>query len=52
MTMKKILPRTLCISNGGKVLKRTNMNNINGSAKMNKSVENTATAHTLDRYVA
>ena len=41
----------MCISNGRQSAKKeTNMNKINGSAKMNKSAENSATAHTLIHY--
>jgi len=43
---------TLCISNGGQsAINKTNMNKINDGAKMNRSAENAATAHTLDRCV-
>ncbi len=34
----------------GKVQKMNNMCKINNSAKMNKGVENPATAHIRDRY--
>ncbi len=34
----------------GKVLNMNEIHKINDSAKMNKSAENPATAHTLDRY--
>ncbi len=36
----------------GKVLKMNNMNKINNSAIMNKSVDNIATTHTHNRCVA
>jgi len=35
-----------------KVLKMNTIHKINGSAKMNRSAENTATAHTLNRWRA
>ena len=42
---------TLCISNGGQsAINETNMNKINGSAKMKVSAVKPATAHTLDRW--
>ncbi len=42
----------MCISNGGQSAKnKTNMNKINNGAKMNRSAENPATAHTLVRCV-
>ena len=42
---------TLCISNGGQsAINETNMNKINGSAKMKVSAQKPAIAHTLDRY--
>jgi len=41
---------TLCISNGGQsTINETNMSKISNIAKMNRSAENPATAHTLDR---
>ena len=45
----KTLATTLCISNGGKVLKMNNIDEINNSAIMNKSAENPATTHTHNR---
>ena len=44
------LPTTLCISNGGQRAKNeTNMNKINGSAKMKVSAASPATTHTHNR---
>ena len=43
---------TLCISNGGKVLKMNKIHKINGSIKMKVSAKNPAIAHTLSRYTS
>ncbi len=49
--IKKHIPPTSCISNGGQSAKiETNMRKINNSAKMNKSAGNPATTHTHNRY--
>jgi len=43
-------PLTLCMSNDGQsAINKTNMNKINDGAKMNRSAENPATAHTRSR---
>ena len=48
--MKEELGTKLCIRNGGQnAINETNMNKINGGAKMKVSEDNPTTAHTRDR---